>query len=123
MTTKWTARDCTEKDADWSNWGIWDSEGCAVATFSSSVANNGANAKLACAAPELLRHAAIAAEILRGLTMDAADREVLRNLDAAIAKAGPTECPACGSAAPLRADGSCVDCRATKKTQAALGGR
>jgi len=39
------------------------------------------------AAPDLLRHAVVAAEILRGLRQDKADAEVLRNHDAAIAKA------------------------------------
>ena len=55
-------------------------------TVASHVAN-WSDATLITAAPELLRHAAIAAEILRGLTIDAADREVLKNLDHAIAKA------------------------------------
>lgn len=32
------------------------------------------------------------------------------------------DCPQCGSKAPLREDGSCVDCRCTPATRAALNG-
>lgn len=46
-----------------------------------------ANARLIAASPDLIKHGTIAAEILRGLTLNAADREVLENLDAAISKA------------------------------------
>jgi hypothetical protein len=34
-----------------------------------------------------------------------------------------TKCPACNSTAPFRNDGSCVDCRTTPETMAALNGQ
>ncbi len=37
-------------------------------------------------APGLIKHAMVAAEVLRGLQKDSADREVLTNLDAALAE-------------------------------------